>query len=110
MPKKVRDFVNDESQRSEEDQQPETSNSNHPEVLRKIQRTPENWEVLRQNKLFTKQSVDNAELMQTVSPESEDQVLSNNFMNLQKIRTSSKIRAKRRDIQGYYYTKKGPVM
>jgi len=46
VPKKVRDFVNDESQRSEEDQQPETSNSNHPEVLRKIQRTPENWEVL----------------------------------------------------------------
>jgi len=51
--KKIHNIVKDESQRSKEDKQPGTSNSNHQEGSTTTQRIYENWEVLRQNKLST---------------------------------------------------------
>jgi len=41
--KKIHDILKDEPQRSKEDQQPETSNSNYQEKLTTIQITQENW-------------------------------------------------------------------
>ena len=105
--KKIHDIVKQDSQRSKEDQQPETSNSNHQEKLTMIQRTHENCEVLHQNKLFTKRSTDNTEPIQTVSPEGEDQFSPNGFM---KADTNLKIKTTTKDIRCYNCTKKGHVM
>jgi len=103
--KKIYDIVKDESQRSEKDQQSEASNSNHQETPTTIQRIPENWKVLCQNKLSTKQSMENTEITHIVSPESEDRPSRNGFIKLQKAETSSKNKEKRRDIQCYDCTK-----
>ena len=108
--KKIHDIVKDESQRSEKDQQSEASNSNHQETLTTIQRIPENWKVLCQNKLSTEQSIENTEITQTVSLESEDQPSHNDFIKLQKAETSSKNKGKRKDIQCYNCTKKRHIM
>jgi len=75
-----------------------------------IQRIPETWKGLWQNELSKEKRMENTEITQIVSQESKDRTSQNGFIKLQEAETSSKNKAKRRNVQCYNCTKRGHIM
>jgi len=70
---KIHDIVKDESQRNRKDQQTEASNNNRQETPTTIKRIPRTRKGLWQNELSKEKRMENTEITQIVSQESEDQ-------------------------------------
>jgi len=87
---KITEIVKEEFQENKKNQQADASNSNRHETPTTIQRILETWKSMWQKEFSKEKRMENTEITQIVSQESEDRTSQNDFIKLQAAETSSK--------------------